>query len=390
MLLVLGAGRAQAEPQAHVFKLRPGEAGSKLAPRYSPKGFKVPLVPLAQGPEEGHDHRQGRLRLGPPHNQGEGVLLVLARSEPGKPYDLLWIDRDRNGSVADEAVQRVKPRTSRGSVYTSYQADLPVNHGSSTEPRWESYAIGLWIAVESEEQPPAFIRFSRRGFLIGSVALDGKQHDIVLSDANNDAVFGEGDWWALLERTEGTVNDMASSRKVGDFAWAGGQAYKLELLGTAGGEARIVPFDPGITPEEDARKRDRYWDDKHAARAEQPVSFARDVAAALEKARAGEAFYFLDFETVWCGPCKVMDRLVYTAKDVAAAAKGILCIKVDGDEHKDLKARHKVVGFPTGILFDPQGKEVARFTGYQSVKQMTAFFEQVRAVRQGDPDPHGK
>ncbi|MCP5070767.1 MAG: thioredoxin family protein [bacterium] len=383
LAVLLAAAPATAEEGAHAVELVAGEAGSRLAPRYSPKGYKLPLAPFEKGLEEGHDHRQGRLLLGPQGTQGDGTLLVLARSVEDKAFDLLWLDSNGDGSVADEKVQRVKPRVSRGNTYTSYSAKVRVNHGTVDAPQYEPYPIGLWVAVEDEREPPAYIRYSRRGFLVGTLTLDEKAYDVVLSDANNDAVFAEGDWWTLLDTTKGQANDIAASRKVGDFAWAGAKAYKLVLVGTGGREGRVVPFDPGLTPEEDARKRDRLWDDKHAARAETPLAFAHEVDEAIQRARSGKAYYFLDFETVWCGPCKVMDRWVYTAKDVVAAAREVVCIKVDGDERKDLKEQHKVTGFPTGILFDSEGKEVARFSGYQSVKDMTAFFGRARKASEG-------
>lgn len=378
-LLTLPA--AFGEEKGHAVVFRPGEAGSKLAPRYSPKGFKIPLAATKTAPKEGLDHVEGRVRLGPKATQGDGHLLVLARSTADQAFDLLWIDTDADGSLEDEQVQRVKSRTSRGNVYTSFSAELRVNHGTLEKPRWEPYRIGLWVAVEDATKAPAFIRFSRRGFLLGSVTLDEIAYHVVLSDAQNDGSFGAGDWWALLPAGADAVNDIAASRKVGDFAWAARKAYKLELEGTAGRAGRVVPFDPGLTPEEDARKRDPYWDDKQAARAEKPLAFAHDIEKAIEQAKASGAHYFLDFETEWCGPCKVMDRLVYTARDVVDAAQRIVCIKVDGDERKDLKDRHGVASFPTGILYDPQGKEVARFSGYRGVKDMTAFFRKAQPTK---------
>lgn len=59
---------------------------------------------------------------------------------------------------------------------------------------------------------------------------------------------------------------------------------------------------------------------------------------------------------------------------IVVAAAGTVCIKVDGDKRKDRKERYEVTAFPTGILFDSEGEEVARFTGYQSGTRMVAFF----------------
>ena len=374
-------GAAAHAGDEYVVKLSPGKAGSRLAPRYSPKGYRIPLTPMKNDKLEGLDHRQGRLQLGPKDTRGAGHLIVLARSVAAKPFDLLWIDTRGDGSVDNDEVQRVTSRTSRGSVYTSFQANVRVNHGSVETPAWETFPIGLWVAVAGEDVVPAFIRFSRRGFLVGSVTLGETKHDVVLSDANNDAILGTGDWWSVVPADGKSTVAIAASRKVGDFAWVGTKAYKLVLTGTAGRLGRIVPFDPGITPEEDAKKRDPLWDDKRAERAKTPLAFGHEVDGAIKEARSKGAAYYLDFETDWCGPCKQMDRWVYTAKDVVAAAKGIVCIKVDGDKRKDLKEAKKVSAFPTGILYDAAGEEVARFTGYRTVKQMVDFFAKARAIR---------
>ena len=73
-----------------------------------------------------------------------------------------------------------------------------------------------------------------------------------------------------------------------------------------------------------------------------------------------------------------MDQLVYTVQTVVEAAKGILCIKVDGDQRRDLVELHQVRGYPTGILFGPEGREVSRFLGYRNIRQMTAFLQASR------------
>jgi len=69
----------------------------------------------------------------------------------------------------------------------------------------------------------------------------------------------------------------------------------------------------------------------------------------------------------------MMTEMVFTARDVVDAADGVICVKVDGDERKDLVERFSVNGYPTGVVLAPDGTEAGRFVGYQSVSQMTAF-----------------
>lgn len=377
LTLLLAAAPAAAHDGVPVH-FEPGSPGSKLAPRYSPKGMKVALTAREAPAPEGTAPLEGRLQLGPATTRGGGRLVVLARSKADGPYDLLWLDANGDGELDATERQQATPSTSRGSTWTSFDAVVRIHHGTAEAPVEEDYPIGLWVAVEDVAAPVSFVRFSRRGFRVGRVTLGDAPHDVVISDADNDGVLGPGDWWALLP--EGETHGMQHSRPVGDFAWSGNQAWKLELVGTAGREGRLVAFDPGITPEQDARNRDPLWDDKQAERAEEPLVFAHDIEAAIAAAREAGASWYLDFETTWCGPCKSMDAYVYTAKDVVEAARGITCIKVDGDAHKELKERHRVESFPTGILFASDGTELARFSGYRGVAAMVAFFRQVSAA----------
>src|SRR3954467_14521386 len=93
-LSVFLAADADAKPPAESFpvEFRAGAEGSKLAPRFSPKGTQVALAPKPVPGLAGFDHLEGRLRLGPKWNQGPGQLIVLARSVQERPYDLLFID----------------------------------------------------------------------------------------------------------------------------------------------------------------------------------------------------------------------------------------------------------------------------------------------------------
>lgn len=355
--------------------LSPGVPGSPDAPRYSPIGKQLKLAAKAHPELPGLDHLETRLPLGTDVKTA-GTLLVVARSQPGKPYDLLFVEDHLTKKLNNKPIS-IKSSINRNKHWSTFSAVLQVNHSSpGSKPVYASYPISLWIVVDQESDQPDIIRISRRGFLIGEVVLQNLKWQVVLSDRNNDGILGTGDWWEL--RRPGNNGGSETSREVGDYCWANGKAWRIELKGTDGRSARLINFDPGISEAEDALKRDRLREDRQAARAARPVEFHKDIETALQKAKQNKQPYFIKFETDWCMPCKQMDQLVFTAKDVADAAQGIVSIKADGDARKDLTEKHKVKAYPTGILFSADGKELARYVGYQSVKEMTAFFKKVK------------
>ena len=120
---------------------------------------------------------------------------------------------------------------------------------------------------------------------------------------------------------------------------------------------------------------DSLREDREAPRAKAPLEFMRDFEAAEALAKKTNRPLFIDFETTWCGPCKLMDQYVYTAADVvnAATTVRVVAVKVDGDERPDLKKRFGVNAFPTLITIDWRGHEQDRSVGYQSVVETTAL-----------------
>ncbi len=165
-------------------------------------------------------------------------------------------------------------------------------------------------------------------------------------------------------------------RRVGEFAWLGEAAFKLEIDNAFGGSARLVSFDPGITREADELARDPYGADRMAVKADKPLEFRHDADTALAEVIDKQLPCFIKFETTWCGPCKMMTSHVFTAKDVVDAAAGVVCIMVDGDERKDLVERYQVTAYPTGLMIAPDGSVAKRFVGYQNVTQMAAFLNE--------------
>ncbi len=360
----------------HAVTFKPGDPKSPLRPRVSPAGTQIKLT-ATDLKVDGKDHLIGRIPLGPKELRGEGQLIALARTEAGKPYDLLFVDTNRDGKLTDEKAITTKPNLTRNDWWSSFEGTLKVAHAKTGADAIVDYPVSFWAVVEKPDQTPDIIRYSRRGFSVGTVTIEKEEYTVTVSDGNNDGVIGEKDFWAV-SRTKNDDPVSGKFRVMPDYCWAGGKAWKLEMDGTAGGSGKLYPFDPGITQEADEIKRDQYKADRDAPRATKPVAFEKDYEKAMKRAAADKKPVFVKFETEWCGPCKTMTSLVFTAKDVADAADGVVCVKVDGDEQKELVKQYKVEAYPTGVLLDATGQEISRFVGYRGVKAMTEELKKLK------------
>ncbi len=88
----------------------------------------------------------------------------------------------------------------------------------------------------------------------------------------------------------------------------------------------------------------------------------------LSKAKKQNKYLFVDCYTDWCGWCKVMDKETFTDQEIAAfmnehfiAAK----INMEKDYGINLAMKYRVTGFPSFIIFSPDGKYVYKSLGFQ-------------------------
>lgn len=108
-----------------------------------------------------------------------------------------------------------------------------------------------------------------------------------------------------------------------------------------------------------------------------------DFASALARAKKAKKLVFVDFYAVWCGPCKLMDRTVYTDSTVALETERFLSRKVDAEKGEgiELARRYAVTAYPTLLVVDAAGKEVGREVGYRPADRFRTFLVDTRTGR---------
>lgn len=87
----------------------------------------------------------------------------------------------------------------------------------------------------------------------------------------------------------------------------------------------------------------------------------------LAKAQSEKKLIFMDAYAVWCGPCKMMDKDVFTQSEVGDFFnKNFINVKFDMEkgEGLNLAQQYAVMAYPTFLFIDGNGKVMHRVVGY--------------------------
>jgi len=197
------------------------------------------------------------------------------------------------------------------------------------------------------------------------VQIDGRPAFVVVCERQPDGVIDVRDGWALAR--EQKAARAGEPRELDRHQWLDGRAFRPLRFDPHGRSIALVPFDPGISEAAEQARDDPDADDRKAERAAHPLAFGHDLAAALAAAKGKQQRVLVIVGSPASAPSKFMDEFVLPSAAVAAAGKGVVAVRIDGDQQREQKQRLRVETYPTLLLLDADGKELRRTVGYLHV-----------------------
>lgn len=109
------------------------------------------------------------------------------------------------------------------------------------------------------------------------------------------------------------------------------------------------------------------------------VEWGRDLAAAQEQARQENRLVLLEFDSVGCGYCRLMDSEVFSRPEVLPLLEDFIPVRLDMNRDRANARRFGVEAVPAILVLSPSGRLMDSFVGARSFQDFRKFIEAIRS-----------
>lgn len=109
---------------------------------------------------------------------------------------------------------------------------------------------------------------------------------------------------------------------------------------------------------------------------------------ALSEAKKSNKLIFIDFGAKWCPPCIRLEHEVFNTGEFRALKKDYILLNLDVDleSNNELMQKHSVKAFPSLVIVNAQGKELARFLDFQEKSNLVSALKNIVKSKPLDVD----
>lgn len=108
--------------------------------------------------------------------------------------------------------------------------------------------------------------------------------------------------------------------------------------------------------------------------------FEGTIQEALEKAKKENKPVFIDIYATWCGPCKMLKKNTFSDKEVGDYYNtNFINIAIDSEtkEGRELVDKYRIEGYPTLLILDKNGKQIAKQVGFVEPRILINFGKRI-------------
>jgi len=99
------------------------------------------------------------------------------------------------------------------------------------------------------------------------------------------------------------------------------------------------------------------------------------IASALNEAISHQKLLFVEFYAQWCIACRALEETTFSNPDVKAVLDEYLIEKIDTDVSVEASTYFEVVGMPTLLVLDADGKEITRLVGQVGPEELVTILQ---------------
>lgn len=103
---------------------------------------------------------------------------------------------------------------------------------------------------------------------------------------------------------------------------------------------------------------------------ENNLAWIGDLEQGKIKAEKENKILMVDAYAEWCVACKELDKYTFSDQNVSKILKDYVLVKLDftkkSEKNRELRKKLNIIGMPTILFFNIQGREIKRFSGFKN------------------------